>query len=104
MHMAVPGPRPGLGSTLTFGKERTLIVNITGFLIMDGTGMGIPADPFENNVAFCSSGCGHPVLATALPDQPGSDEEHPAKCLRCGRRYFLDVRQQAQKIYIHALG
>ena len=78
-------------------------MDITGFLIMDGSGAGIPADALGNHIAFCCFACEHPVLATALPNQRGSDEEHPAKCPGCGRGYFLDVRFHAQKIYIHAV-
>ncbi len=78
-------------------------MKITGFLIMDGTGTEIPADPFGNNVAFCCSRCGHPVLATALPDQRGCDDDHPAKCRRWGKSYFLDVCLQTEKIYIHVV-
>lgn len=78
-------------------------MKITGFLIMDGDGNEIPADAHGNNVAFSCSGCGHPVLATALDNQRGSDEDHPTECKGCGRRYFLDVRPHMEKLYIHQL-
>jgi transcription elongation factor Elf1 len=78
-------------------------MTITDFLVMDGNGDEIHADPFGNNVAFECPNCGHPVLAIALDNQRGSDEEHPAKCRGCGRSYFLDVRVQAEKLYIHEL-
>ena len=76
-------------------------MKITGFLILDGEGDEVPADAFGNNVAFSCFDCGHPVLATALENQRGSDEDHPTRCRRCGFSYFLDVRLQSQKIYIH---
>jgi transcription elongation factor Elf1 len=78
-------------------------MKITDFLIMNGAGTEIPADPHGNNVAFTCSKCGHPVLATALENQRGSDEEHPTGCKRCGQNFFLDVRPSAEKVYIHAL-
>jgi transcription elongation factor Elf1 len=78
-------------------------MKITDFLIMDGAGEEISADAFGNNVAFACEECGHPVLATALENQRGYDEEHPAVCRGCGRSYFLDIRMGAEKIYIHAL-
>ena len=76
-------------------------MKITDFLIMDGDGVEIPADAFGNNVAFSCAKCGHPVLATALDNQRGSDEEHPSRCKGCGQGYFLDIRSHAQKVYIH---
>lgn len=78
-------------------------MKITEFLIMNSTGAEIKADAFGNNVAFLCWNCGHPVLATALENQRGSDEEHPAACKGCGKSYFLDIRAQAEKLYIHAL-
>ena len=78
-------------------------MKITNFLILDGDGVEIQADAFGNNVAFSCSACLHPVLATALENQRGSDEEHPCACKACGRRYFLDLRPQAQKLYIHEI-
>ncbi len=78
-------------------------MKITDFLIMDGDGNEIPADAYGNSVAFSCSGCGHPVLAAASDNQRGSDEEHPAECKGCGRRYFLDVRSHREKLYIHQL-
>jgi DNA-directed RNA polymerase subunit RPC12/RpoP len=79
-------------------------MKITDFLVLHADGSSIAADPHGNNVAFCCMKCGHPMLAVALEHQRGSDEEHPATCKRCSARYFLDVRQQAEKLYIHALG
>ena len=76
-------------------------MKITGFLIMDSSGAEIRADAFGNNVAFACWHCGHPLLATAFENQRGSDEAHPSKCKSCGRGYFLDVRLQAEKLYIH---
>jgi transcription elongation factor Elf1 len=78
-------------------------MKITDFLIMDGDGNALPADAFGNNVAFACRGCGHPVLAIANENQRGSDEAHPTACKGCGRGYFLDVREGAQKVYIHAV-
>lgn len=79
-------------------------MKITDFLVMDGDGNEIEADPFGNNVAFACPNCSHPVLAIALDDQRGSDEEHPTECRGCHRSYFLDVRPQTEKMYIHELG
>ena len=76
-------------------------MKITNFLVMDTGGREIPADPHGNNVAFACLACGAPVLAVALENQRGSDEEHPAACRGCGVAYFLDVREHAQELYIH---
>mgnify|MGYP000092792186 CR=1 FL=1 len=78
-------------------------MKITDFLIMDGNGVEIRADAFGNNVAFACAKCGHPVLATALEIQRGSGEEHTTQCKGCGRGYFLDLRPQSQKLYIHGV-
>ena len=78
-------------------------MKITDFLIMDENGVEIRADAFGNNVAFACSKCGHPVLAISLDDQRGSDQEHTRRCKGCGRGYFLDLRPQSQKLYIHAV-
>ena len=77
-------------------------MKVTDFLVMDWDGVEIPADPHGNNVAFNCGDCGFPVLAIALDNQRGSDEEHPAECRGCGARYFLDVREHAGKLYIHS--
>ena len=78
-------------------------MKITDFLVMNDQGTEIPADASGNNVAFSCSSCGHPVLATALENQRGYDEEHPATCKGCSKQYVLNIRSPAQKIYIHAL-
>ncbi len=78
-------------------------MKVTDFLVMNGQGQEINADPFGNNVAFSCDMCGYPVLATALANQKGSDPDHPAKCRGCGQQYFLDVREHAEKMYIHEL-
>ena len=78
-------------------------MKITDFLIMDENGVEIRADAFGNNVAFACSKCGHPVLAISRKNQRGSDQEHPSRCKGCGRGYFLDLRPQSQKLYIHAV-
>lgn len=68
---------------------------------MDTNGEEIKADAHGNNVAFCCMDCGHPILAIALENQRGSDEEHPAECKGCGAKYFLDVREGSEKLYVH---
>lgn len=78
-------------------------MRITDFLVLDGDGNAVRADAFGNNLAFACEACGHPVLAIARKNQRGSDESHPTKCRGCGRGYFLDVREGAEKLYIHAL-
>lgn len=76
-------------------------MKITGFLVLDGDGRELPADPYGTNLAFCCLSCGHPLLAVALENQRGSDEQHPAVCKRCQAAFFLDVRPQSEKLYIH---
>lgn len=67
-------------------------MKITGFLVMGAEGDEIDADPHGNNIAFCCFECAYPVLAVALENQRGSDEDHPAVCRGCAAKYFLDVR------------
>ena len=76
-------------------------MKVTNFLVMNTDGEEIPADPHGNNVAFNCQQCSAPILAVALDNQRGSDEDHPAICRGCGIGYFLDVRESAQKLYIH---
>ena len=78
-------------------------MKITDFLIMDGNGVRIDADPFGNNLAFLCQSCSHPILAIALENQRGSSEESPVQCRRCGASYFLDIRSHMEKIYVHRL-
>ena len=77
-------------------------VKITDFLVMDTNGDEISADAFGNNLAFNCWVCSHPVLAIALENQRGSDEDHLAVCRGCGTGYFLDVRSHAEKLYVHS--
>ncbi|AEQ94585.1 hypothetical protein XOC_0348 [Xanthomonas oryzae pv. oryzicola BLS256] len=53
---------------------------------MDTHGDRIAADAHGNNLAFCCFACGHRVVAVALENQRGSDEEHPAVCKGCSAR------------------
>ncbi|RXR06096.1 hypothetical protein [Pseudoxanthomonas composti] len=76
-------------------------MDITDFLIMDWEGDQILADPQGSNLAFCCFTCRGPVLAVALENQRGWDEEHPAVCRRCGAAYLLGIRPHAEKLYIH---
>jgi len=77
------------------------IMKITDFLVMDGNGNEIVADPFGNNLAFTCMDCGHPVLALALENQRGSSESSPVICKGCDASYFMDIRAHAKKIYVH---
>ena len=79
----------------------TQTMKISDFLALDTNGSEIAADPHGNNLAFCCMTCGHPVLVVALDNQRGSDESHPATCRGCNAQYFLDVRMQSKKLYIH---
>ena len=78
-------------------------MKITDFLVLDSDGAEIRADPHGNNVAFCCAKCGFPVLAVALDNQRGSDGDHPVVCRGCQAQYFLDVREQSAKLYIHTV-
>jgi len=78
-------------------------MKITDVLVMDGSGEELPADPFGNNLAVSCQVCGHPILLIALDNQRGSDEDHPATCRSCGQKYFLDIRGQSEKIYVHTI-
>ncbi|WP_418081179.1 hypothetical protein [Stenotrophomonas geniculata] len=76
-------------------------MNITDFLVMDGDGDEIGADPHGSNIAFTCFDCGYPVVADASENQRGSDEDCPAACRGCGVEYFLDLRLDSRKLYIH---
>lgn len=76
-------------------------MKITDFLVMDADGNEISADPHGNNLAFSCPACRGPVLAVVLQNQRGWDEDHPAVCRSCKCAYFLDIREQAKKLYIH---
>ncbi len=76
---------------------------MTDYLLMDGDGDEIRADAHGSSIAFGCFDCGHPVLASAVEGQRGSDEEHPSRCRGCAADYFLDVRWHADKLYIHML-
>jgi hypothetical protein len=78
-------------------------MDITNFLIMDTDGIEILADAHGSCLAFSCPACEAPVLAVALENQRGWDEDHPATCCGCGERYFLDLREQAEKLYIHSV-
>jgi len=80
-------------------------MKITGFDTFDGNGDEIYADTHGNNIAFNCFECSHPVLAVALDNQRGSDDEHPASCKGsgCKAKYVLDIRERMQKLYIHNL-
>lgn len=79
-------------------------MKITDFWVMDTNGVEIAADPHGSNLAFCCMACGHPIVAAALDNQRGSDEEHPASCRGCNAKYFLDIRPRTEKLYIHLAG
>jgi len=90
-------------STLKVWDTRMKPMKITDFLTMNGMGEEIPADAHGNNIAFSCFKCGHPILAVTLEKQRGSDEEHPAQCKKCSARYFLDVRPNMEKLYVHSM-
>ena len=79
-------------------------MKITNFYVMDGrNGQEILADPRGNNIAILCMSCGAPILLTALSNQYGSDEDHPAECRSCGSLYFLDIRAHKEMLYIHKI-
>ena len=78
-------------------------MNLDDFLILDHNGEETLSDRLGKIVAFSCDRCGNPVLASASDNERGSDEEHPSVCRGCGAMYFLDVRWQTEKLYIHKL-
>ena len=68
--------------------------------ILDADGEAIEADVLGPWMSFHCEDCGHPVLATALPNLRGSDPAHPAVCRACGHEYFLDVRWEDRRLYV----
>ena len=63
----------------------------------------IEADAHGNKIAFNCFVCGHPVLATAKDKHRANDKEHHSSCKGCGQNYFLDVREQSNKLDIFEL-
>ncbi len=78
-------------------------MNITDFLTIDSGGDLIQPDTNGNNIAFNCITCFHPILASSKHGEPGSHEEYPVTCKGCGQKSFLDVRERAEKLYIHVL-
>jgi len=77
-------------------------MNIRHYLIMNTDGEEIEADAYGNYLAFKCEICDHPVLATAIKNKQGSDQNHPTTCKGCGKRHYLDIRLRAEKLYIHS--
>ncbi|MFS1982980.1 hypothetical protein BCU00_003580 [Vibrio breoganii] len=77
-------------------------MKITDFDVFDENGETLEADAHGNSIAFNCFECGHPVLATCLNNQRGSDDEHPANCKGkyCDASYVLDVRERMEKLYV----
>ncbi|KAG1239769.1 hypothetical protein G6F68_018310 [Rhizopus microsporus] len=72
-------------------------MKIPDFLVMDGEGDEIPADPHGNHVAFNCFECGYPVVAGSLENERGSDEDCPAACRGCGVEYFQPKQGRTEK-------
>ncbi|MDN3638621.1 hypothetical protein QWY82_07370 [Simiduia curdlanivorans] len=77
--------RDAVQENLVLGRLLNKVENLemSDFLILYKNGDGILADALGSNIAFSCWSCGHPVLAIARPNQPGSDENHPARCKGC---------------------
>lgn len=80
-------------------------MKITGFSVFDNDGNTIDSDTHGNNIAFKCFECGHPVLAVALENQRGWDEDHPAKCKseNCNASYILDIRAHKDIMYVYSI-
>jgi hypothetical protein len=79
------------------------VTTITGFSVVDDSGLPVLVDPFGNNVAFRRLGCGGPVLAIALANQRGSSVSNPSQCRASGSKFFIEVDESQARIAIHRL-
>lgn len=75
-------------------------MDLSDFLILDQDGNQTPYDVHGPYLAFLCYYCDHPVLASSVVDEKGSDDAKPAHCRSCGMGYVLDVRERSKKLYI----
>jgi transcription elongation factor Elf1 len=78
-------------------------MKITNYLTLYSNGNKIDSDVHGNNMAFSCITCGHPILVIALKNQRGFDEEHSAECKGCSARYFINISENYEKLYVHKL-
>ncbi len=78
-------------------------MDISDFLTMSSNGDLIQTHAQGTNISFNCEICLHTVLASSKDNMPGSNEKTPVYCKGCNQKYFLDIRERAEKLYIHAI-
>ena len=79
-----------------------IMAKVTNFRCVGPNGAEIPADAHGNNVALGCLKCGHPVLIVTLPNQQGTDRDHPAKCRKCGFTCWADINEAEKTLRIRS--
>ena len=75
------------------------MTRVTDFHLLNEWGDEVLCDAYGNNVAFKCHDCGHPMLATVLPEQNerGSNADNPSVCRHCGFRVWV-VAEPTKKL------
>jgi hypothetical protein len=55
-------------------------------------------------VALHCMGCGAPVLAILREHQRGSSTEHPAVCLKCKTKHWVEINDRESRLVVHRFG
>ena len=78
-------------------------MDITNFDVFDEIGNTIDCDILGSHIAFHCFKCDYPVLAVALENERGWDEDNPARCKSCKAPHILDIRAHKDIMYIYAI-
>lgn len=79
------------------------MARITDAKVKLKSGKSVNADCFGNNVAIVCPSCkSNPVLLVALPNQKGSDRDHPAEC-GCGAEVWMCLNDGSKTIRVITL-
>lgn len=72
---------------------------VTNFTCVDAEGFPVPCDAKGNNAAFRCVSCGGPVLAVLGPvGTQGESAPNACQCRGCGSKFWLEVREQEQRM------
>ena len=77
---------------------------VTGYSMIDGDGLPVPAHAHGNNVAFRCASCGGPVLAVIRPYQLGSAPAKPTQCPGCRSSFWVQRFEAEERLFLHCVG
>ena len=66
-------------------------MNISGYHCLDESGSALECDAHGYSVAVCCTGCGHPLLLTAVRNKKGSSETRTTACPGCSELFYIKV-------------